>query len=293
MVFSAHRFIAEPLTSPALGGIFQYQTRFLKNTNKEAVMEFSKGELKEMLKAAESAARYAAEEIILPRHQTTIAYFLKRDKSIATDIEISAEFAIREYLSGLFGEFGFWGEELGAAGPQEIRWTIDPVDDTEFFVRKIPGWSIMIGFECEGEALLGAIYDPLAQKMLAAFKGGESLINGSPVWVSIEENLSNSFLLHYGIAEYEGDREFRGLLDAFSIKRGMGGYLATRWISSGNADAGLFLGLGGEDIVPIQAFIRGANGKITDLRGNDKIGDGNIIVSNGLIHDQMLRILNP
>src|SRR5262249_35029748 len=46
-----------------------------------------------------------------------------------------------------------------------------------------PHWAVSIGFMTGGEIELGAVYDPNADRMFAARRGGGATLNGSPMRV--------------------------------------------------------------------------------------------------------------
>ena len=58
---------------------------------------------------------------------------------------------------------------LGEAAPV---WVIDPVDGTANFARGAPGFGVIVARVEQGVAVAGWIYDPLADEMVTAVRGG-------------------------------------------------------------------------------------------------------------------------
>ena len=74
---------------------------------------------------------------------------------------------IREGCRGtLFS--GKSGEKLGE---KPVRWILDPIDGTESFVRGVPLFGTLVGVELCGEPVVGVIYLPALDEMIAAARG--------------------------------------------------------------------------------------------------------------------------
>lgn len=74
------------------------------------------------------------------------------------------------------------GEEYGGKVGDAL-WVIDPIDGTGNFVRGFPHWAVSIGFMSGGVIEVGAVYDPCAERMFAARRGGGATLNGVPMRV--------------------------------------------------------------------------------------------------------------
>ncbi len=80
------------------------------------------------------------------------------------------------------------GEEAVAANPALIdrvndpaAWIIDPIDGTHNYAHGHPPFGILIALVEDGETIAGWLYDPLADRMCHAVRGGGAFINGQPV----------------------------------------------------------------------------------------------------------------
>ena len=64
------------------------------------------------------------------------------------------------------------------------KWIVDPIDGTRDFVRGIPLWAVLIGFEQDGAVVAGAAHCPGQQLLLSASKGGGTWQDGKRLHVS-------------------------------------------------------------------------------------------------------------
>jgi myo-inositol-1(or 4)-monophosphatase len=85
-------------------------------------------------------------------------------------------------IGRLFPEDGVLGEE--ATGDErralEARycWVLDPIDGTNNFGRRLPGFAVSIGILRDGAPFAGAVYDPIADWLFAARRGVGAWLNG-------------------------------------------------------------------------------------------------------------------
>lgn len=62
--------------------------------------------------------------------------------------------------------------------PSSIRWVIDPLDGTTNYLYRLPGWSVSIGVELDGEPVAGAVVVPAMGDVFAATAGHGATHNG-------------------------------------------------------------------------------------------------------------------
>ena len=81
----------------------------------------------------------------------------------------------------------------GARNPEAAAvWVIDPIDGTHNFLTGIPFWCVSVGLVVAGELALGIIHHPLADELYAARSGGGAFLNGRPIKVSGETDLTRA-----------------------------------------------------------------------------------------------------
>jgi histidinol-phosphatase len=243
--------------------------------------------------AAVDAAR-AAGAIAMRYYRGGFDVTIKPDQTPVTQADREAERAIVEILGRAFPDCGFLGEEFGAAGPQDRRWIIDPIDGTRNFVRHIPIWAVLIALEEAGEVTAGAIYNPVADEMYSAWRGGGAFLGGERIRVSPIDDLGRATFLHAGLGIvrkagwWDG---FARLIDGTLSQRGPGDYLGYGLVASGRAEIYAELDLKPWDLAPCKIVVEEAGGRFTDFEGRPTIYSGTALVTNGHLHDTVLALL--
>ena len=137
--------------------------------------------------------RETAETDIMPRFRKLATHEVieKKPGDIVTIADREAEARLNRMLSGLDPGALIVGEEATHGDPAVLDrldddgplWVIDPIDGTANFVAGKPLFAVMVAYIVGGEAQAGWIYDPVAETMTMAFKGGGAQIDGRPVRV--------------------------------------------------------------------------------------------------------------
>ncbi len=245
------------------------------------------------LDSAINAAREAG-RLILDNMNSIDSVVTKGKNDVVTEIDSASEKLIIDYLGLRFPEDNFYGEELGEqSGGDGGRWIIDPIDGTENFVRGIPDFTISIAYEDpDGDLVAGVVYNPSQDTLYHALKGTGAYLNGKPVRVSGIMKPADSvaivappFKKHDEAALY-----FKVLETIFTqikdIRRFGSAAQDLCYIASGKIDAFFELGLHYYDIAAGLVILTEAGGKYSGFTpGENVIRDGNIIATNGHLHD--------
>jgi histidinol-phosphatase len=201
---------------------------------------------------------------------------------------------IVETLGRAMPDCGFLGEELGARGPRERRWIIDPIDGTRNFVRRIPLWAILIGLEEQGEITVGVIHNPVTGDLYTARRGGGAWLNGERIRVSDIDELRQAQLIHAGLDIMRRGGFWDGfvrLIDATDRQRGFGDYAGYGLVAEGKAEIYLEMGLKPWDLAACKVVVEEAGGRFTDFEGRPTIYSGTALATNGRLHDAALALL--
>lgn len=243
--------------------------------------------------AAVEAAR-AAGEIAMRYYRGGFEVTLKPDRTPVTQADREAEQAIRAILGRAFPGHGFLGEEFGAEGPADARWIIDPIDGTKNFVRGIPVWAVLIALEEGGEVTTGVVFNPAAGELFWARRGEGAFRDGEPIRVSAAGRLADATLLHSGLNLLRAAGWWDGfvrLVDATPRQRGFGDYYGYGLLAEGKAEICLEVDLKPWDVAAVKILVEEAGGRFTDFTGRSDIYDGTVLASNGLLHEEALRLL--
>lgn len=219
---------------------------------------------------------------------------IKEDGTPVTRIDEEINQAVAVAVAGR-GEKMLGEEDAVHAAPTAGRvWVCDPIDGTWLFAAGIPGSVFSLALVEDGLATLGVIYDPWTDRLITANTGGGAHLNGRPITVNDAADLNGACLALPG----SPSRQIRvGPLLAHAVDSGAD--VVTTGSAIGDA---LMVPLGFAagavypytspwDMAAIAVITAEAGGRITNLRGKDQHYDADIagaVVSNGLVHDQLL-----
>ncbi len=136
-----------------------------------------------MIKAARKAARSLLRDF---GEVENLQVSAKGPGDFVSRADIKAEQLIRDELTEARPNYGWLGEESGAAKGEDPtrRWIVDPLDGTTNFLHGLPHWAISIGLEHKGEVVAGVVYDPVKDEMFVAEKGAGAYLNDRRLRVS-------------------------------------------------------------------------------------------------------------
>jgi histidinol-phosphatase len=243
--------------------------------------------------AVETARK--AGRLALRYFDSGLAVEWKPDHSPVTVADREAEALLRTTLLGRFPHDGFLGEESGdTPGTSGYRWIIDPIDGTRSFVRGIPIWATLVGLEYQGEQILGVVDVPALGHTYRALKGdgayrGEHRIRVSEVNELAEAQIFYSSLSWFIKAGCQ-DR-FLALAGQTQRQRGFGDFYGFVLVAQGSGELMVEHGVHVWDVAAIKPLVEEAGGRYSDWDGKPDIHRTDVIVSNGRLHDQALRIL--
>ncbi len=107
------------------------------------------------------------------------------DVDIVTAADQATEQLIAERLTGARPHDAIVGEEgADRAGSSGVTWLVDPIDGTTNFFYGLPGWVVSIAAADDDGVAAAAVYDPTADVMYSAHRGGGATRNGRQISVS-------------------------------------------------------------------------------------------------------------
>lgn len=223
----------------------------------------------------------------------------KGPMDLVTEVDRAAELLIVERIQELFPRHGVLGEEGSAieARDSPYCWVIDPLDGTTNYAHGLPGFAVSIGLECDGEVVAGAVYDPIREEMFAAALGTPATLNGAPICVSSIPNLQAS-VLATGFSSHLPRRAiqagiWREILPRVQAVRQLGSAaLQLCSIAAGRIDGYWEYGLSPWDIAAGALIVAQAGGAVSSTTGRPfNARGGDIVASNGLIHEELQAVL--
>ena len=252
---------------------------------------------------AVEAAR-AGGRILLRYFAKELRVDYKGEINLVTEADRQAEAGILRVLQNAFPHHAILAEESGEqfvkpAGNAGYKWIVDPLDGTTNFAHTYPVFCVSIALEVQGEIILGVIYDPIRKEIFTAEKNKGATINGHPIRVSGTKNVNKSLLVT-GFA-YNIRRAKQNNLDHFAafalraqgIRRSGSAALDLSYVACGRFDGFWEMNLEPWDSAAGLLLVVEAGGHVSDFSNQPyHIYKKEIIASNGLIHPEMISVLN-
>ncbi|PIQ26668.1 histidinol phosphate phosphatase [bacterium (Candidatus Blackallbacteria) CG17_big_fil_post_rev_8_21_14_2_50_48_46] len=248
--------------------------------------------LRDLLDVAMEAAWTAGRQT-LGWFNTRLEIEWKADLSPVTQADREAERSLRRIIHAAFPDHGILGEEYGEQpGTEPVRWILDPIDGTRSFARGIPLYGVQVGVEVQGEPVVGVIYLPVLDQMLAAHQGGGCTLNGRPCHVSDVSEPSQALLiahdLHLIEARWEGLPHLASEVQNF---RNWGDCYSFFQVITGKAEMVIEPRMSVWDNAPLLTLLEEAGGCFSNWQGKRTIHGGEALASNGRFHPYLLEKL--
>jgi len=195
----------------------------------------------------------------------------KPDRSPVTSADLAIDRILHAHLLNAFPRDGWLSEESpdDPARLQKRRiWVIDPIDGTAAFIRKEPEFCISVALVEDGRPVVAAVFNPSANELFAAMKGGGLLLNHEPV-PPHEDRKSQEPVIALSHWELQTGR-FRSL-ETLAVGRPMRSIAwALALAASGRIHAVATLGSENEwDVAAGALLIQEAGGTVCDGSGQD------------------------
>lgn len=250
--------------------------------------------------AVEAAIR--ASKAVLQVYSKEFTSELKDDNSPITQADLQSNEIIKQVLSSsglpILSEED---EDDKSRLSHDKIWVVDPLDGTSDFVNRTGEFTIMIGLVENKKPVLGLICRPTTNTLFLAQKGNGAYKLEDQRWqeitVSKISDLSKCRAVGSRFHLSEKEKEFFKSLGVLSFES-RGSSLKVAEICMGLAE--LYLTTSDKikqwDTCASYCLVTEAGGKMTDMFGGEilynteKINHENgLLVTNGLVHDQILR----
>jgi histidinol-phosphatase len=225
----------------------------------------------------------------------------KPDRTFVTQADTAIERAIRARILAAFPDHGLVGEEYGTeAGDAPTRWYIDPIDGTHNFIRGVPLFGTLLAVERDGELQAAVLSAPALHERWWARRGSGAWARSADdveprrIRVSRVAALADAQLLYGSGHDIEASGRapgFHDLLGDVWRERGFGDFWGYALLAEGAAEAMVEVDLSTWDAAAPMVLVEEAGGRATNLEGRRAIDSGTFLVSNGLLHDEVLRRL--
>lgn len=220
--------------------------------------------------------------------------------NLVTEVDHKSEELIISIIKEKFPDHYILSEEAGAIIQESTyKWIIDPIDGTVNFANGIPLCCVSIGIELNGSMEMGAVYNPFIGELFFAQRGFGASMNDKKIEVSKTDKVIKSCMVT-GFPYTYLDMP-NGPLEVFSklVRKGVpvrrlgSAAIDLCWVAAGRFDGFYEHKLEAWDSAAGYLIVEEAGGKVTNLLGEKfnpyKPG---IIATNGLIHDELVGIVN-
>lgn len=232
----------------------------------------------------------------------------KNPKDLVTEADLACDLLIRKEILKHFPTHGLVTEEgadYNTSSP--YQWHVDPIDGTANYAAGLPLWGVSIAMEYEGVLQIGVVDCPMMNQFFATMKGHGAYCNDQKLSVSKESNLKTAMVINNGLNLGKTLQEQNAynqkwfamvekLMPEVGRTRNFGAAVCeAAAVALGNAVAYTIMGYNAYDIAAMVLMVEEAGGKCTSfdgspfiLRNSTKPG----LISNGLVHQQLLRVIN-
>ena len=219
---------------------------------------------------------------------------------LVTETDLAVEEMLKESLASLLPEADFLAEETAKdTEPGELTWIIDPLDGTTNFAHGLPFVANSVGLWHRDRIVLGVVNLPLLGELFSASLGKGTRMNGKPVSVSSANAMENSLLatgFPYAIEEHLETilRHFKTLLPLTQgIRRPGAAALDLAYVACGRFDGFFESALHPWDTAAGLLLVQEAGGRVSEFEAKTPytFGSGTILATNGIIHEELSRLI--
>jgi myo-inositol-1(or 4)-monophosphatase len=273
-----------------------------------------------MLKDLAGVAQQVAEEaasLVASGHRSRPHADKKGRSDLVTEFDRASEELLMTRLRALSPDIPVVGEEQTSQThePEVPRpglvWYVDPIDGTTNFVHGHPFWCVAVGLMAEDQPVAGAVVAPALDIRWCGWMlppscptepdapRGEAWRNSERCYVSGTPLLSDA-LIATGfppvrtVMPANNFSSFISVkLEAQGVRRCGSAAIDICMVGDGTYDGYWERHLHAWDTVAATAILLAAGGRITSLEGGPPdYHAGNVVVSNGLVHDELLRAIS-
>jgi len=219
---------------------------------------------------------------------------------LVTEFDQRSEKVIISAIQQNFPDHAILAEESGhKVTVSEYQWVIDPLDGTTNFAHGIPIFAVSIGLLKNSSPVMGVVYDPFRNELFSAELGRGATLNELPIHVSPHSDLGHAVIstgFPYDLRT--NPRNNLAQFVHFQLRTQAARHLGSAaldccWTAMGRLDGYWEFGVKPWDVGAGALIVREAGGRVTSAGGDENFSSNeSILVSNGLLHEQMLRVLS-
>lgn len=224
----------------------------------------------------------------------------KPDATFVTDADIATEEAIRAILADERPDDAVLGEEFGTTGASSRRWIVDPIDGTHNYLKGIPMWTTLIALAIDGVPRVGVVSQPSIARRWWAATGLGAWTNTATgaakrLTVSSVDAIAKTSVSFQSIEQWRDAGQLPALerlTSAVWRDRGYGDAWPYMLLAEGRLELVAEFDVKEYDIAALVPIVVEAGGRFTAFSGADSISERSSLATNGVLHDEFLRLLH-
>ncbi len=228
-----------------------------------------------------------------------LAVSTKPDLTPVTDADRDAETLVRSQLRRTRPRDAVLGEEFPSTGHGQRQWVVDPIDGTKNFVRGVPVWATLLALVVDGEVVVGVVSAPALNRRWWAARGagaytGRSLSRARRLHVSAVSTLADASLSLASLSGWRESGKEQAVLElerSVWRSRGYGDFWSYMLVAEGAVDIAVEPDLEVYDMAALVPIVTEAGGRFSSLAGDPGPFGGDAAATNGLLHEDVLRLV--
>lgn len=244
---------------------------------------------------AKDLALQAGEIMVKNFSRSTIT--VKENMTPVTETDIAISKLVTAEVKKHFPTHAVVDEELQKHDTNtEFQWVCDPVDGTIPFSYSIPTSMFSLALCRSGVPVVGVMYDPYMKRLLYATEDTPTRMNEKEITVNSRALTAGSaiYCVPYWIPQFDSNAFLNYFRKKNIIVSSVESFVyVAMLVANGTITTAVLPAAQAWDRAASILIIRNAGGKITDEHGVDLtvFGDHEVcIMSNGLVHEEMVRI---
>jgi myo-inositol-1(or 4)-monophosphatase len=252
----------------------------------------------------EQTAQKAGAYLVKNRPRVSVVQYKIRE-DIVTNIDLESEKIIIGILSAEFPHWNIFSEEAGRVDKgSDHTFVIDPIDGTKEYIRGLPLFNVSIALKHRDELIAAVVYRPAENVLYSGVMGLGAFNNSVKLSPSRVTALDKSFVYTYlpSFARHPDTFEQRwstlGKIDRsiYRLRALADENTMCCWVAQGGCEAYVNISDAPKywDIAPGICIAQAAGCRVTDKLGKplNQSHVESVVISNGLIHKELLDIIN-
>lgn len=225
----------------------------------------------------------------------------KELNDIVTDVDLFMENRITSFIKNKYPEHSVYSEEVGNdEKDSEFQWLIDPIDGTINFAAGLPLFATSIALRQNKEIILGIVFDWSNNDVYYAIKGSGAYCNDKRIHVSSNNQLKDS-VISFCLTSHYNQEHIKKVLNVEEkladkvrgLRLIVSAAIELAWCASGKLEGCLNVKPSiGLSSAAGKLLVQEAGGKVTNLLGNERNEIDTMLVTNGLIHEEIVAALH-